>query len=79
MLIEYFDKRTLDEQIKALGFIPTIYSPAWQLVDEKLLKSCHQQNIKVIPWTVNDKAKIDALKKMGVDGVITDYPNLFNE
>ncbi|MFZ1262809.1 MAG: glycerophosphodiester phosphodiesterase family protein [Chitinophagaceae bacterium] len=43
------------------------------------MKSCHQQNIKVIPWTVNDKAKIDALKKMGVDGVITDYPNLFNE
>ncbi|MBK7560190.1 MAG: glycerophosphodiester phosphodiesterase [Chitinophagaceae bacterium] len=79
MLIEDFDKRTLDEQIKALGFIPTIYSPAWQLVDEKLLKSCHQQKIKVIPWTVNDKAKIDELKKMGADGVITDYPNLFNE
>ncbi len=79
MLIEDFDKRTFSEQLKALGFIPTIYSPAFQLVNEKLLKNCHQKHIKVIPWTVNDKAKIAALKKMGVDGIITDYPNLFNE
>ncbi|MEO7923866.1 MAG: glycerophosphodiester phosphodiesterase [Chitinophagaceae bacterium] len=79
MLIEDFDKRSLEEQIKALGFIPTIYSPAYKLVNEKLLKSCHQQKIKVIPWTVNDKAKIEALKLLGVDGIITDYPDLFNE
>ena len=77
MLIEDFDKRSLDEQVKALGFTPTIYSPAYQLVNEKLLKNCHQQNMKVIPWTVNEKAKIEELKKMGVDGIITDYPNLF--
>ena len=79
MLIEDFDKRTLEEQIKTLGFNPTIYSPAYQLVNEGLLKKCHAQNIKVIPWTVNDTAKIAELKMMGVDGVITDYPDLFNE
>ena len=79
MLIEDFDKRTLEEQIKALGFVPTIYSPAYQLVNEPLLKKCHAQNLKVIPWTVNDKATIDKLKLMGVDGLISDYPNLFNE
>jgi len=79
MLIEDFDKRSLEDQVKALGFTPTIYSPAFSLVNEKLLNSCHKQNMKVIPWTVNDKAKIEELKKMGVDGIITDYPNLFNE
>lgn len=79
MLIEDFDKRTLEEQVKALGFSPTIYSPAYQLVNAELIKKCHQQKIKVIPWTVNDKLKIDELKKLGVDGIISDYPNLFNE
>ena len=79
MLIEDFDKRTLDEQIKALGFIPTIYSPAYQLVNDALVKKCHQQNIKIIPWTVNDKETITKLQTMGVDGLISDYPNLFNE
>ena len=77
MLIEDFDKRGLDVQLKALGFIPSIYSPAYQLVNEELIKKCHEQNIKVIPWTVNDKLKIEELKKMGVDGIITDYPDLF--
>jgi glycerophosphoryl diester phosphodiesterase len=77
MLIEDFDKRTFDEQIGSLGFTPTIYSPAYQLVNEDLIKKCHKQNIRVIPWTVNDKATIDKLKTMGVDGLISDYPNLF--
>jgi glycerophosphoryl diester phosphodiesterase len=79
MLIEDTDKRGMEEQVKALGYTPTIYSPAYQLVDEALIKKCRKQNMKIIPWTVNDKAKIDELKKMGVDGIITDYPNLFNE
>ena len=67
----------MDEQVKDLGFIPTIYSPAYQLVNDELIKKCHEQKMKVIPWTVNDKAKIEELKKMGVDGIITDFPDLF--
>ena len=78
MLIEDFDKRSLEDQLKALGFTPTIYSPDYSLVNKDLLKKCHQQNIKVIPWTVNDKETIEKLKAIGVDGIITDYPNLFN-
>ena len=77
MLIESFDKKGLDEQVKDLGFVPTIYSPAYQLVNDELIKKCHAQKMKVIPWTVNDKAKIEELKKMGVDGIITDFPDLF--
>jgi len=79
MLIEDFDERGLKDQLKALGFVPTIYSPEYKMVTEDLVKRCHEQNIKVIPWTVNDKAAIDRLKSLGVDGIISDYPNLFNE
>jgi glycerophosphoryl diester phosphodiesterase len=32
--------------------------------------------MKIIPWTVNDAKQVKKLKKMGVDGVITDYPDL---
>ena len=77
MLIEGFDKRSLAEQISALGFTPTIYSPEYTLVDADLVKTCHRQHIRIIPWTVNDKVTIDKLQKMGVDGLITDYPDLF--
>ncbi len=77
MLIEDYDKRGLEAQLTALGFVPTIYSPAEQLVNEELVKKCHQQHISIIPWTVNDAKKIATLKAMGVDGIISDYPNLF--
>ena len=79
LLIEDFDKRTLAAQLQSLGFTPTVYSPHYSLVNEQLLKDCHQQNIKVIPWTVNEKDKINALKKLGVDGIISDYPALLND
>jgi len=75
-LIEDTDTRSVDEQLQALGFVPTIYSPAYSLVTKELVEKCHQRQIKVIPWTVDDKATIDQMKAMGVDGIITDYPDL---
>jgi glycerophosphoryl diester phosphodiesterase len=77
VLIEGFDKRPLDKQIEDLGFTPDIYSPDQSLVTKELLEKCHQQKMKVIPWTVDDKATIEKLRTMGVDGIITDYPDLF--
>jgi glycerophosphoryl diester phosphodiesterase len=77
MLIEGHDPRKLEDQITALGFTPTIYSPAYQLVTDELISKCHKKNIRIIPWTVNTKEEIDKLKGMGVDGIITDYPDLF--
>lgn len=78
-LVEASDKRTCNELISELGFIPAVYSPAYQLVNAELIKEFHANKIKVIPWTVNDKSTMEKLKKMGVDGLISDYPNLFNE
>jgi glycerophosphoryl diester phosphodiesterase len=75
-LIEEDDKRPLEEQLKTLGFMPTIYSPAYSLVTKELVEQCHERQIKVIPWTVNDKTAIEQLKATGVDGIITDYPDL---
>jgi len=76
MLIEDFDKRSLEQQLKDLGFTPSIYSPDYSLINTALVEKCHQLKMKVIPWTVNDKATIDRLRAMGVDGIITDYPDL---
>lgn len=77
MLIEDDNKRGIEKQVEALGFVPTIYSPHYSLVNAALISFCHQQNIKVIPWTVNTKEEIEQLKQLGVDGIISDYPNLF--
>lgn len=79
MLIEDNDKRSFDKQLKDLGFLPTIYSPAYKLVSKELVQKCHEKQVRIIPWTVNEKEKINELKQQGVDGIISDYPDLLND
>ncbi|MEO6760164.1 MAG: glycerophosphodiester phosphodiesterase family protein [Saprospiraceae bacterium] len=69
----------LDRNLKLLGFSPDAYSPHYQLVSAKMVADCHKKQIKVIPWTVNDVATMRGLIQLGVDGIITDYPNLIQE
>ncbi|WP_262919244.1 glycerophosphodiester phosphodiesterase family protein [Niabella hibiscisoli] len=78
-LIDAKENRTLAELTSALGFKPEVLSPNSAIVSTKLIKDCHKQGIKIIPWTVNDADGIRKLKKMGVDGIITDYPDLFSQ
>lgn len=67
--------RGLDYNLSNLGFQPDIYSPYYRLVSRKTLKTCHQKGIQVIPWTVNEVKDMRALLHLGVDGIITDYPD----
>ena len=79
MLVEDYDKRPLEELLTTLGFTPTIFSPAQELVTKDVVDRCHQKGIQVIPWTVNEAAAMKKLIALGVDGIISDYPNLFAE
>lgn len=77
LLIEDDDKRSVDEQISQLGFTPSVYSPHFSLVSEVLMKTCRDKRLKVIPWTVNTLDEMKRLMFLGVDGIISDYPDLF--
>ena len=77
LLMEGSDKRTLEEQLKELGFTPAIYSPHFSLVTPLLMEQCRQKNIRVVPWTVNSLEEMQRLISLKVDGIITDYPDLF--
>jgi glycerophosphoryl diester phosphodiesterase len=65
-----------EENLKLLGFTPDIYSPDYLLVNESLIKLAGKLKMKIIPWTINDLETILKLKNAGVDGIITDYPDL---
>ncbi len=41
-----------------------------------MVESAHKAGIKVIPWTVSDAATLGSLIDSGVDGVITDLPDM---
>ncbi|MDR6369936.1 glycerophosphoryl diester phosphodiesterase [Chryseobacterium bernardetii] len=63
--------------MKFLSFTPTIYSPEHSLVTPQLVQECHSLGMKVIPWTVNTRERLKELKDMGIDGVISDDPRIF--
>lgn len=48
------------------------------LTAERIAK-LHTCGFRVIPWTINDLKLSQELIKMGVDGIITDYPSYFVE
>ena len=66
----------LESNLQRLSFLPDIYSPYHKYVNKKAVQASHKKGLKVIPWTVNSKARVRELVRMGVDGIITDYPNL---
>ena len=65
----------IEKNIENLGFKPDVYSPYYKLLNTEKVKQLHVLGIKVIPWTVNTAAEMTNLQQMGVDGIITDYPN----
>jgi glycerophosphoryl diester phosphodiesterase len=72
------DSKTMsvDEQLKDLGYTPEIYSPYYKLVSAETVADCKKHKMKLVPWTVNTRAEIESLIALGVNGIITDYPDL---
>lgn len=68
-----------EANLTKLGFNPTIYSPYYLFVNKKLVRQCRERGIQLVPWTVNDVSAMRRLIRLGVDGIITDYPNLIAE
>lgn len=62
-----------------LGFQPDIYSSYFRLMTKETVDSLHDVGIQVIPWTVNDTTDMRRLVEWEVDGLITDYPDRFQQ
>lgn len=50
-----------------------------RVVDQKLVSAAHRRGLQVHVWTVNRPSEMIRLLDMGVDGVITDRPDLLKD
>lgn len=46
-----------------------------KFISKSFVDYVHKQKMKVYVWTVNDRSTLEIMKELGVDGVITDYPD----
>lgn len=51
------------------------WSMFWRNLTPERLKEARALGLKIVPWTVNDRGEMARLIEMGVDGLITDYPD----
>lgn len=61
--------------LKRLSFIPNYLSPNYRLVNAGLVTYCKENGIQLVPWTVNNPSDIKNMLDLGVDGIISDFPN----
>lgn len=83
------DSALSDSQGDLIGSLPRFVSlriakqvdGQWRtnLAQKALVDDAHRHNMSVIFWTVNDVEEMRLLIKLGVDGIITDRPDLLEE
>jgi len=53
-----------------------ILLPKFQYVDKEMVSRAHKNNLKIIPWSINNKKDAEKMIALHVDGIVTDKPDL---
>jgi len=71
-LVEFGDR--LPQAVAATG--ASVWAPLHTLLEEGELREAQALGLTVIPWTVNTGSDIERLIGLGVDGLVSDRPDL---
>ena len=72
LLVENADG--MEANLHRLTFTPNYYSPAFSIANAQLAEQLRERNIGLLVWTVNEETDIEGMLELGVDGIITDFP-----
>ncbi len=50
--------------------------PHWSFIDPRFMRWASNEKKKVVVWTVNKEKRMKTLVRKGVDGIITNYPDI---
>jgi glycerophosphoryl diester phosphodiesterase len=73
------EKPTLQLIEKAVALGAKQFLPRADRITPELIAAAHRVNLLVVVWTVNEIEDMRAVAALGVDGIISDYPDRLNE
>ena len=50
-----------------------------QVVDRRFVATAHERGLQVHVWTIDDRADMERLLDLGVDGIMTDQPQVLKD
>ena len=69
----------IEKYLSTNGLKSYSYHPEINLISKEDVEILHKNGVKVFVWTVNKEEDLAYLVKLGVDGVITNYPDIMKE
>lgn len=70
-------RRISNQKLKEISKFATFANPKQTLLTQTLKARIQSHGMKVFTWTVNNKKQMHSLKKMELDGIISDFPDFF--
>jgi glycerophosphoryl diester phosphodiesterase len=61
---------------KAKLFLVPVFFNQTTIISPRFVEAVHAKKIELFVWTINEERKMKELVKLGVDGIVTDYPEL---
>ncbi len=68
---------TSSKMLTHLNFKPYSLGIYSKFISKKTVIKAHEKNIKIFAWTVNKEKEFNRLVETKLDGIITDFPNIF--
>lgn len=68
------ENNPLDAIEPALNLQAIAINPTHKKLNKKVVEQIFSAGLKIYTWTVNDDKQIKKMKQLGVNGIITDYP-----
>ncbi|ADQ13961.1 glycerophosphodiester phosphodiesterase [Halanaerobium hydrogeniformans] len=68
-----------ENYVDSLDFKVRSLHPAAKTLDQEVVKGIKASGYEIYPYTVNEKEELKKMIELGVDGIITDYPDRLKE
>ena len=79
LLATFTTKDGLDDIIKSISDAYIIvFNKIYVLQNEDNINEIHANGFKIFPYTINEFSDIKRMIELGVDAIITDYPERVN-